>query len=176
MPKGVYVRTKRVMRATLADRFWAKVQKTDGCWLWTGALMSKGYGSINMGKRGVTALAPRVSWLLHYGVMPTAWVLHHCDNPPCVRIDHLFLGDVQANADDMNAKGRGVLPKRQPTHAERARGERNGFAKLTPEQVAEIRRRYAAGGVSQQSLADEFGFGQSTISHIVLRETWAHVL
>jgi len=161
----------------LEVRFWAKVicDLATGCWLWTGAINSAGYGSIGMGKRGTNAEAHRVSWLLHYGEMPSQWVLHKCDVRACVRIDHLFLGDVQANTDDMISKGRAVFPKRQPTYAERARGERSGPARATAEMVTEIRRRYAAGDISQTALAAEFGLGQTTISHIVLRQSWAHL-
>lgn len=93
---------------SLAARFWAKVNKTPTCWLWTANRLPKGYGVINVGGRaGSQQLAHRVSWELHFGPIPDGlWVLHRCDNPPCVRPDHLFLGTVQDNVDDMVTKGR----------------------------------------------------------------------
>jgi hypothetical protein len=176
------------MKRPLAERFWEKVQKTDTCWLWTGALMSKGYGSMYVGPiRGHTELASRVSWFLHSGVWPEQWVLHHCDTPRCVRPDHLYLGTVIENSRDMVARHRGVMPP-QPTLEQHARGSRHGVAKLTEEQVAEIRRRYgpATGRprkgfpmpkheVSQEQLAVEYGVDQGTISYIVRGERWQHV-
>lgn len=110
------------MADTLAIRFWAKVEKTDTCWNWTGAKLLKGYGKIGAGKRGTgSRCAHRVSWELANGPIPSGlWVLHHCDNPPCVRPDHLFLGTPADNNADMCAKGRsrfGTAPR--GTHCKR---------------------------------------------------------
>ena len=96
--------------ATLAQRFWSKVVKSkhpDGCWVWTGARGSKGYGSLARGERGLTRLTHRISWEMHHGPIPDGMcVCHHCDSPPCIRPDHLFLGTDSDNMRDMNAKGR----------------------------------------------------------------------
>lgn len=94
----------------LADRFWPKVNKTLTCWLWTGAQQG-GYGEMSAGRRGEQPLrAHRVSWELAFGPIPAGlFVLHNCptgDNPLCVNPAHLFLGDAEANAKDMKAKGR----------------------------------------------------------------------
>lgn len=99
----------------LERRFWPKVQKSDGCWLWVGGGDSAtGYGRIRSGGRGAPQpLAHRVAWELTYGPIPDGlWVLHHCDTPRCVRPDHLFLGDAQANVDD-------AVAKRRQSHGER---------------------------------------------------------
>ena len=77
-----------------------------------------------------------------------------------------------------------VTPRENVAHAYRlglARrgrvyGEDSGTAKLTGEQVLEIRSRYAAGGVRQIDLADEFGIGRATIGKIVRGERWRHIL
>jgi hypothetical protein len=86
-------------------RFWAKVSKGDGCWIWTGSRNPKGYGRLNTGNR--VRLAHAISWELSHGAVPDGlWVLHRCDNPPCVRPDHLWLGTAADNTADMVAKGR----------------------------------------------------------------------
>lgn len=98
--------------APLAERFWKKVRKTDGCWLWIGGKDRRGYGRIGdvpspNGRRGPTILASRASWQLHYGPIPDGLdILHRCDNPSCVRPDHLFAGTASDNFQDMLRKGR----------------------------------------------------------------------
>jgi hypothetical protein len=96
-------------------------------------------------------------------------ICHHCDNPPCCRPDHLFLGTGSDNDKDAFNKGRRTLPTRK------ARGERQHLAKLTETAVREIRRRYATGSITQTQLAKEFGVGQPRISAALRRETWKHV-
>jgi len=102
---------------TLEDRFWAKVRKTDGCWLWIGTNNGSGhdpqrkwpFGQIRVSIDGKWKHkgAHIVSWILHNGPIPDElWVLHHCDNTLCVRPDHLFLGTAKKNTEDMVQKGR----------------------------------------------------------------------
>jgi hypothetical protein len=86
-------------------RFWSKVVKTEACWVRTGTALPKGYTKIWW--NGSMKLAHRVSWMIHFGPIPESMmVLHTCDNPPCVRPDHLFLGTNQTNMTDMISKGR----------------------------------------------------------------------
>lgn len=111
-------------------------------------------------------------------------VCHTCDTPPCCNPNHLFLGTPAENSADMVSKERqckgpahpsyGKRFCREPTAEERARGERNGSARLNSEKVREIRRLSAA-GMRQVDLADRFGITQPNISKIVRREAWAHV-
>lgn len=54
-------------------------------------------------------------------------------------------------------------------------GTRNGRAKLTDDQVREIRQLYSEGGISQQKIADQFGINQTIVSGIVLRKYWRHI-
>lgn len=93
-------------QTSLAERFWEKVVKSEGCWEWSGARSKHGrYGIINVGGRSTKA--HRVSWELNRGpIPPGAKVLHHCDNPPCVRPDHLFIGTQADNLADGRRKGR----------------------------------------------------------------------
>ena len=91
---------------TLEERFWSKVKKGPGCWEWTGSKDRKGYGGIHVRPKGMKA--HRVSWMLAHGEhsIPTGkMILHHCDNPPCVRPDHLYVGDAKANMDDTVKRG-----------------------------------------------------------------------
>lgn len=91
------------------DRFWAKVEKTDSCWLWTAALNEKGYGVFGVKKE--TDKAHRISWKLSKGpILNSLFVLHKCDIPNCVRPSHLFLGTNQDNVNDMIKKGRNSPP------------------------------------------------------------------
>jgi hypothetical protein len=82
------------------------VETDTGCWEYTGAMDSGGYGSIGI-TTGQSDRTHRVSWRLHYGEIPAGmFVCHTCDNRPCCRPDHLFLGTVQDNNADRDAKGR----------------------------------------------------------------------
>lgn len=95
----------------IEDRFFAKVNKTPACWIWTGSTSgSKGYGKFSVTSRlygRKMVRAHRFSWVLHHGVIPRGeHVLHRCDNPLCVNPDHLFLGTQRTNLQDMIQKGR----------------------------------------------------------------------
>ena len=101
-------------RRPLSERFWPKVEKTDGCWLWRGTLNGYGYGRITVDGRRVVG-AHVASWLLHHDAPPPGrCVLHRCDNPRCVRPDHLFLGDRADNLLDMWGKARARPHGRTP--------------------------------------------------------------
>jgi hypothetical protein len=137
------------------DTFWPRVDKGEGCWLWTGGVEGGGYGSIK--KKG-HHLAHRFSWELHYGEIPDGlYVCHKCDNPPCVRPDHLFLGTHQDNMRDMAEKGR--------------RRSGRGNTKLTKQQVAAIRSRYSPGAVTYEQLGAEYGVSSGAINHIIHNRT-----
>jgi len=95
----------RKLRTPLEERFWPKVDKTGDCWLWTGWRNDEGYGYIR--DVGRIVRAHRASYELTQGAIPEGMmVLHKCDNPPCVRPDHLRLGTNGDNMIDMYSKGR----------------------------------------------------------------------
>lgn len=92
-------------RLSDVDRFWQYVQKGDGCWLWTSNRHWKGYGQFSY--KGKPIYAHRLSWIITSGNIPDGLlVCHRCDNPSCVRPDHLFLGTPEDNTRDMYVKGR----------------------------------------------------------------------
>lgn len=149
-------------RRPLAERFWKHVQFSDECWTWTAFRDSNGYGRVAIAS-GKARLATRVAWFLYYGECPSGGVLHHCDNPPCIRIDHLFTGDQLDNMRDASHKGRTT------------QGERSASAKLTTAQVLAIRERSAAREKTHAALAREYGVSHSTIGDIVGRRRWTHI-
>lgn len=106
------------MRQSTEQRFWAKVNKTDSCWLWTAYRNRKGYGEFGMGgHRGRMYLAHRVSWEMANGTIPDGmYVCHACDVPACVNPSHLWLGTATDNNRDMFAKGRAVSYCGTKTH------------------------------------------------------------
>lgn len=112
----------------LQDLFWEHVEKTGGCWFWTGYILPSGYGQIFHRNRHYQT--HRLSWEFHHGPIEghvaghpelEICVCHHCDNPRCVRPDHLFLGHDRDNHADMIAKGRN---SRGPEHGRRAQAGR----------------------------------------------------
>lgn len=105
----------------IEDRFWSKVDKTDGCWLWTGSLDTPGYGLLCKGvPRKGNIRASIYSFLLHFGPYDRRLqVCHTCDVPRCVRPDHLFLGTAHDNSIDMVRKGRHGRANARKTHCKR---------------------------------------------------------
>lgn len=98
---------------SLYERFMSKVRVADGCWEWQASTKLTGYGQFWYRER--MALSHRVSWELHNGPLGESdYVLHHCDNRLCVRPDHLFIGSLSDNVQDMLAKGRAF--GQQKTH------------------------------------------------------------
>jgi hypothetical protein len=92
------------------DTFWDNVQASGDCWVWTGDHNPAGYGRTK-GFTFTERLAHRLSWTMANGPIPAGmWVLHHCDNPPCVNPDHLYVGTPSDNAQDRERRGRGHHP------------------------------------------------------------------
>jgi hypothetical protein len=151
--------------------FWASVDKKGPlvrpelgrCWVWIAAIDKKtGYG--RFGVRGTTKIgqAHRLAWIEKHCDPGKLCILHRCDNPPCVRESHLFLGTRDVNNKDMAAKGRAN------------RGEARPLAKLTEKKVAAIRVAISE-GFSQAALAKKYGVNQSQISRAATGSRWRHI-
>lgn len=156
-------------RVPLEQRFWQKVDRRgdDECWPWVGATDNRGYGAIKGAGQRRPEKAHRVSWQLANGPIPIGlWVLHRCDNPPCVNPAHLFLGTAADNSHDAVAKGR-----QKPSGL---RGSDHGNAKLQEAQVREIVAR-TKNGESQRTLAQAYGVSSKTIHNIQHGQAWAHI-
>lgn len=146
-------------RIPLSDRFWQYVDKTDYCWIWKGCLHHTGYGIIRINYQNVQA--HRASWELHNGEIPEGlWVLHHCDNPPCVNPEHLFLGTNVDNMRDKLQKGRAM------------QGTDHCLSKLNPDIVREIR----ASNDHNSILAQKYQVSRYTIYAVRTSKTWKSVL
>ena len=141
----------------LPERFWRHVDKTPGqgpqgeCWTWTGSKSPQGYGRFLYERKVVHA--HRIAWFLEYGHFPAEDVCHTCDNPPCVRLEHLFRGTAADNMKDARQKGRLKT-------------------KLSIEQVALIRSVEHPALPLRRSWAKQFGVSEKTIRKIVARRTW----
>jgi len=151
----------------ISDRFWLHVKKSKGCWIWTGAKRD-GYGRIGGGPGKNALQAHRVSWELEYGPIPEGkCVLHRCDNPPCVRPRHLFLGTKFENAVDRDRKGRRKTGRIYP-------GSQCKTSKLIEKQVLRLRRLRTQGWTLIQ-LAIEFDIHYTHVRRICLRKNWRHI-
>lgn len=150
----------------LREAIWERVfpEPMSGCWLWTGADTGQGYGRLN--KRA----AHRISWEAHNGrpVPQGMWVLHKCDNPPCVNPDHLYVGTHADNMRDALARDR--FHRWGGARA----GAKNPKAKLTADNVREI-RSLVAQKVRREDIAAKFGVTRAAIYHILYEGGWKDV-
>lgn len=101
-------------------------------------------------------------------------VCHHCDNPPCFRLDHLFVGTPTDNMQDMLRKGRAKNGVSVGGARWVHRGVQLPFAVLTEANVRIIRQRRVA-GVGSRELAETFGVAVGTVCDVISRRTWKHV-
>ncbi len=161
-------------RVPHAIRYWTRVDRSGGpgaCWPWVGYRDRSGYGIVY--RDGGTTKAHRAAWELTNGpITDNLWVLHRCDNPPCVNPAHLFLGTARDNVADMMAKGRAVPRSHLPEHV--LRGMAAGRARLTDEQVIAIRKS-AVEGYGLRRLGRDYGVSYGTICALVTRRSWQHI-
>ena len=142
--------------------FWSRVDRSAGveaCWLWLGTINKDGYGFSHHAREKRPVGVHRIAYELEFGI-PSAQVLHSCDNPPCCNPSHLFSGTQLDNIRDMIAKGRNRPPRG-------VYGEKHGIAKLTDNEVAMIRAAYMRGGIAQKEIAVQYGMSKAQISRIL---------
>jgi hypothetical protein len=167
VPHHLHSEVLMAIEQSIADRFWPKVDwapNATGCARWTAGLDGNGYGRFWLDGR--TQSAHRVAWMLEHGPIPDdRQVLHRCNQPICVNVEHLSLGTHGENMDYRNSLGRQARP----------RGERNGQAKLTEAQVLEIRREYVSGSRTHGTVAlgRRYGVNRVNIWRILAGQTWA---
>lgn len=148
----------------MKSRFLRMVDKSgkNGCWIWLGAKKENGYGAFGLKEKlkGYrTRYAHRVSWIIHKGSIPhRLFILHKCDNPPCVNPDHLFAGTQAENIADRIAKGRSNY----------------GKGKLTARD-AQLIRKLGEHGLEHEKIAALFGITRSATSMVIRRATWPNV-
>src|SRR5262245_32977559 len=142
---------------TLPQRFSGKCAKPDanGCIKWLGSTTARGYGTLYFGKiqeKMFRTTAHRAAWVLKRGdLSPEILVLHACDNPSCVNVDHLFIGSPKDNTQDMMSKNR---------HGWRGGTPWQKLVLTDQERIRDLR----AAGYSHQKIADWFGVSRSLIS------------
>lgn len=152
-----------------ASDFWAKVKKTEGCWEWQGSCNNTGYGTVRWRIKTYTAhrLAAFLLGLVDSPSAPlghsaNTHVLHKCDNRKCCNPDHFFLGSYSDNQTDCYSKGR----------ANKHKGSSHANAKLSDQEVKEIRELYRRKVFVQTELAKLYSVSQRAISLIVTGRTY----
>lgn len=182
-------------KVSAVERFWSKVDRNGPtpvhrpelgpCWVWTAGLIS-GYGRFAAGHRESVG-AHRYSMQQQGPIPDGMFVLHKCDNPPCVNPAHLFLGTASDNMADKTAKGRqargpGLQANRRHSsgdrhwtkvHPERIkRLEAHPMARLTSAQVGDIRALLVAGELTHRKIAARFGVDRTTVTAINRGKNW----
>lgn len=153
----------RDSKGTALDRLMKGRHITEsGCWEWTKATDTRGYGKIAFNGKLISTHRLSAHLLLAFDLDPRVSVCHRCDNPPCFNPEHLFLGSMSDNMTDASAKGR-------------SSGMARPESKVTDEQVREIRARHSA-GETQRSISKDYELTFKAVNRIVLGKTWKHLL
>ncbi len=156
------------MAETLFDKLFSRVDRPSEdpnvCWPWIGPTVGCGYGKIWW--KGKNLRTHRVAFDECVNDIPDGIaVLHRCDNPPCCRPSHLFLGNDQDNVNDMINKGRAVF----------VAGEAHGQSWLTEIEVRDIFHLAWKGDLTQPEIGRMFGVGAPAVCEIKLGKAWQHL-
>lgn len=157
MPKAPNGALLAWLRDAVANR-----DRTTGCWDWPFSCSGQ-YGQVYWCGRKRKAAHVALELDGRPRPNPQALSLHSCDRQICVNPSHLRWGTHQDNTDDMLARGRERY----------LRGEKHRWAKLSPSDVAEIRRRYRSDQVTQRQLAHEYDMSQTAIGQLIRGQTWS---
>lgn len=155
------------------ERFYRQAQEIGDCLIYTGGHDKDGYGQFWYVKQSLRA--HRVAYIIAYGYIPEGMqVLHTCDNPSCVKPDHLFLGTNADNLADMVAKGRSYGGDRHHIrrNPELVRGENSATAKINWAIVREIRANYNNTIITRTQLASEYKLSKASIDSILANRNW----
>jgi hypothetical protein len=143
------------------SRFWHNTKRVGSCLEWCGAKDKNGYGKLTIEYK--TVRAHRAAYLWSRGTIPIGFcILHKCDNPPCVRPSHLYIGTLSDNTNDAYKRGR--LSKR---------GEKHHLARLTESSVRKIKKQKGKGSV--WDVAESYGVSHWTIYDVWRGRSWSHV-
>lgn len=135
------------------------INNKNNCWVWWYKKTKSGYPILE------GEYVHRLVYYLWYGVLPeNKFVCHKCDNPSCVNPKHLFLGTHGDNIQDMVKKGRN------------AKGEKTNNNKLKNKQVREIKELFKNQYKTISQIADIYNVSRSTISNIINKKTWKHLV
>lgn len=160
---GNPVEVRALKQTHIADRLEAYSMPSGECRVWTRSTDRSGYGRVYVDSERPRSQAHRAMWELHNEPIPAGLVIRHtCDNPPCIRLDHLEIGTVADNNRDKIERGRDV------------RGDAHPNTNLTSDQVTDMRRLWAL-GTPQTVLAREFNTSKSSVHRIVHRMVWTHL-
>jgi hypothetical protein len=158
------------MSESVREKLLSNIVLEDGplesqCWIWQGSFHSQGYGQIRCSE--INDLVHRVAYREFVGPIPEGlFCLHHCDNPPCINPEHLYVGTQQENVDDMWERGRAVIYDRT--------GSLHPRARLNEDDVRDILQALCQ-GESQRVIANERGLPVTVINDIARGKRWAHV-
>ena len=152
---------------SIQQRFNEKVEfiPFSSCHFWTAATNKFGYGKLNNGSHS-WVLAHRFAWEQKHGaIADKEYILHNCDNPSCVNVNHLYLGSHKDNAQDRESRNRG----------NHVNGTKHGRSKLFASQIYEIRDVYDTGKYSFRQLGKIYGIDGKTVADIIDHKIWSNL-